>query len=162
MRKELRSRTASIWGTLVERGSQMRAMPLVAVALFTMTILSGCVAFDSGIGEPNMKNREPSAVVVDEVLDLCKSAEEQQMFGGPHPDFVFHFIQMRAAGWDTMDLDTMVAVSGASGLFAFQEGTFFTKYFFRHIDMEKRIEEVTKRLEGEGSIGACRGRKLRS
>ena len=28
--------------------------------------------------------------------------------------------------------------------------------------VEKRIEEVTKRLEGEGSIGACRGRKLRS
>ena len=113
------------------------------VALFLIAVLSGCTSTDSGLGGSSVAKRQTSPVVLDDVLAQCKTAEDLQIFGGLHPDFVFHFIQMRAAGWDTMDLDTMVAVSGASGLFAYQEGTFFPKYYFRDIEMEKKIEEAT-------------------
>ena len=112
-------------------------------ALLVVAALWCCTSIDSAMGENSMAKGQTSTVLLDDVLEQCKTAEDLQVFGGPHPDFVFHFIQMRAAGWQTMDLDTMVAVSGASGLFAFQQGTFFPKYYFRDIGMEKRIEEAT-------------------
>ncbi|MBD3182847.1 hypothetical protein GF312_11190 [Candidatus Poribacteria bacterium] len=54
-----------------------------------------------------------------------------------------HLVQMRAAGWKDVDFDQIAAVSGASALFAYEEGTFMPKYANLHIGMDDRIAEAT-------------------
>ena len=53
-----------------------------------------------------------------------------------------HLVEMQAAGWD-VDFDTLVAVSGASALFAYQHGEFMPKCANLHIGMDKRIADAT-------------------
>jgi len=54
-----------------------------------------------------------------------------------------HLVQMRVAGWEDMDFDTLAAVSGASALFAWQPNTYMPKYANLLIGMDKRIAEAT-------------------
>ena len=42
--------------------------------------------------------------------------DKDKINAAPHSHFWFHLRQMHAAGWKDMDLDTLVAVSGASAL----------------------------------------------
>jgi hypothetical protein len=56
---------------------------------------------------------------------------------------VTHLVEMRAAGWKDVDFDTLVAVSGASALFAYQPGEFMPKYANLTIGMDDRIAKAT-------------------
>jgi len=62
---------------------------------------------------------------------------------GPHELLISHFLQMRAAGFENVDLDDVVVLSGASGLFGFKHGDFMPKYAFLHVGLERRIAEAT-------------------
>ena len=55
----------------------------------------------------------------------------------------FHLVQMRAAGWADMDFDQVAAASGASALFAYQDGDFAPKYANLSIGMDENIAEAT-------------------
>ena len=52
--------------------------------------------------------------------------------GYPYPQpcvyLQMHYVEMHTTGWQTVDFDTLVAVSGASALFAYQPGEFRPKY----------------------------------
>lgn len=54
-----------------------------------------------------------------------------------------HLVQMRASGWTDMDFDQLAAVSGASALFAYEQGEFMPKYANLSIGMDERIVEAT-------------------
>jgi hypothetical protein len=54
-----------------------------------------------------------------------------------------HLVQMRAAGWKDVDFDQIAAVSGASALFAYEQGAFEPKYANLSIGMDGRIAEAT-------------------
>jgi len=53
-----------------------------------------------------------------------------------------HLVEMQTMGWE-IDFDTLVAVSGASALFAYQPKEFMPKYANLHIGMDRRIAEAT-------------------
>ena len=54
-----------------------------------------------------------------------------------------HHVDMQTTGWEAVDFDTLVAVSGASALFAYQPGEFMPKYANLFIGMDRRIAEAT-------------------
>lgn len=60
----------------------------------------------------------------------------------PYVYLSLHLVQMRAAGWD-VDFDQIAAVSGASALFAYQQGEFMPKYAHLYVDPDRRIAEAT-------------------
>ena len=53
-----------------------------------------------------------------------------------------HLVQMRVAGWQA-DFDQVAVVSGASALFAYQQGEFMPKYAHLNVDPDRRIAEAT-------------------
>jgi hypothetical protein len=62
---------------------------------------------------------------------------------GPHSYLLMHFLQMRASGWDDVDLDDVAVLSGASALYAYQHGAFEAKYAYRRNRPDERIAEAT-------------------
>jgi hypothetical protein len=50
---------------------------------------------------------------------------------------------MRAAGFDDVDLDDVVTLGGAGGLFGYRHGDFSPKYAFLHVGFDRRITEAT-------------------
>jgi RNA polymerase sigma-70 factor (ECF subfamily) len=66
-----------------------------------------------------------------------------EVYWQPPVYLMTHLVQMRVAGWEDMDFDTLAAVSGASALFAWQPNTYRPKYADLLIGMDKRIAEAT-------------------
>jgi hypothetical protein len=75
---------------------------------------------------------------------------------GPHTYLIYHCLQMKAAGWD-IDIDEVAAVSGASALFGYEQGSYRPKYAFRRIDPVKRIAEATGFGIGEIHFDSAEG-----
>ena len=75
---------------------------------------------------------------------------------GPHTYLIYHFLQMKAAGWD-IGIDEVVAVSGACALFGYEQGSYMPKYAFRRIDPVKRIKEATGFGIGEIHFDSAEG-----
>jgi hypothetical protein len=61
----------------------------------------------------------------------------------PYVYLSHHLVQMRAAGWQDADFDTIAAVSGASALFGFKPDDFRPKYAHLHIGLDQRIADAT-------------------
>jgi hypothetical protein len=61
----------------------------------------------------------------------------------PYVYLSHRLVEMRAAGWDKVDFETIAAVSGASALFAFQPDAFLPKYAHLQIDLDGPIVDAT-------------------
>jgi len=95
----------------------------------------------------------PTEVFLKETLDLYRNGKawnrvpepEGSARAGQHSYLTFHFLQMRAAGWDEVDLDGVVVLSGASALYGYQHGSFMPKYAFQlpQVEAEDRIAKAT-------------------
>lgn len=54
-----------------------------------------------------------------------------------------HYVEMHTTGWESVDFDTLAAVSGASALFGYKPGEFMPKYANLYIGMDQRIADAT-------------------
>jgi hypothetical protein len=70
-------------------------------------------------------------------------AVRDEVYTQPCVYLSLHLVQMRAAGWEDADFDLLAAVSGASALFAYENGSFMPKYANLSIGMDDRIAEAT-------------------
>jgi len=102
-------------------------------------------------------------VFLDGLVDLYQNPESWyreeglvDMGVGPHTYLIYHSLQMKAAGWET-GIDEVAAVSGASALFGYEQGSYMPKYAFRRIDLEKRIAEATGFGIGEIHFDSAEG-----
>jgi hypothetical protein len=68
---------------------------------------------------------------------------DEKIYPQPSTYLTTHFVCMRVAGFDTVDFDTLTAVSGASALFGYEPGEFMPKYAHLNIGISKRIERAT-------------------
>ncbi len=124
-------------------------MPLLGVLL----LAGGQVSCAPDAAESRPDGQTPVAVprevLLEEVVREWKdpaalNREKDTVVGpGPHSYLLMHLLQMRAAGWNDIDLDEVTALSGASALFAYRHGTFMPKYAFRHVAPDARIAEAT-------------------
>jgi len=108
------------------------------------------------------KNDFPE-VLLDGLVDLYRDPRSWykergllDMGVGPHTYLIYHFLQMKAAGWD-IGIDEVAAVSGACALFGYEQGSYMPKYAFRRIDPVKRIKEATGFGIGEINFDSADG-----
>jgi len=90
-----------------------------------------------------------NAILLTPVVDLFNHPQRwtrtaNQVQGpGPHSDLIMHFLQMRAAGWNDIDLDEIAVISGSSALYAYEPGEFMPKYAYLHNHPADRIAAAT-------------------
>ncbi|MHC4503068.1 MAG: hypothetical protein ACYTFI_07175 [Planctomycetota bacterium] len=110
---------------------------------------SGCRATSGVSAGEGQRMSTYKPVIVQSALDAYNKQfpegwwDKSKVNAGPHAHFWFHLRQMQAAGWKEADLDTIVAVSGASALLGYEEGGFMPKYAFHHVGVHDRIAKAT-------------------
>ena len=68
---------------------------------------------------------------------------DEDVYPQPYCYLTTRLVQMHAAGWREMDIDTLAAVSGASAMFGYQAGEFMPKYAFHHRDPNSLVAQTT-------------------
>lgn len=81
--------------------------------------------------------------VVEEFRTGTVDGVDEWMFAGPNILFYLHCLQAHAAGWREMDLATIVATSGAAGLFGYERGSYMPKYAFHAVNPDDQVAEAT-------------------
>ena len=76
-------------------------------------------------------------------LEVCARGADETLYPQPYCYLTTMLVQMHAAGWKEMDLDTLAAVSGASAMFAYEEGEFGPKYAFHRRNPNGLVAEAT-------------------
>jgi beta-lactamase regulating signal transducer with metallopeptidase domain len=76
-------------------------------------------------------------------IELCVRGADETVYPQPYCYLTTLLVQMHAAGWDDMDLDTLAAVSGASAMFGYQRGEFMPKYAFHNRGPNELVEQAT-------------------
>jgi len=79
---------------------------------------------------------------------LCRGDDHGATVGGekyeqPAVYLVMHMVEMKAAGWQDIDFDTVAVVSGPSALFGYQPDHMAPKYWHLFVDPDRRIAEPT-------------------
>ena len=69
--------------------------------------------------------------------------EPDKVYPQPHVYITTHYVCMRAAGWKDIDFDTLMTVSGAGLLFAYDPKDMMSKYSHIWLGLDKRIAEAT-------------------
>ena len=121
----------------------------MAAAVQMVLLFSGCVTTSDISAGKDQRMSVYSPVVVQSAVDAYNQQfpngwwDKNNVNAGPHAHFWFHLRQMQAAGWKKADLDTIVAVSGASALLGYDEDGFMPKYAFHHVGVHNRIAKAT-------------------
>ena len=129
----------------------MRVKHIAAIVVTVQAILlfSGCRATSDISAGKDQRMSTCKPVVVQNAIDAYNQQfpegwwDKSKVNAGPHAHFWFHLRQMQAAGWKEADLDTIVAVSGASALLGYEEEGFMPKYAFHHVGVHNRIAKAT-------------------
>ena len=94
--------------------------------------------------KPKKKSRE---VLLQSVVEEFKTGTvdgvDEWMFAGPNILFYLYYLQAHAAGWHEMDMATVVATSGAAGLFGYQRGDYLPKYAFHAVGPDLQTARAT-------------------
>jgi hypothetical protein len=99
------------------------------VLILVVAAMAGCAAKERGqiTGMQKVLDSGTTSgagpVLLDKTLALYRNGKawnrEPELKGsapaGPHSYLLFHFLQMRTAGWKDVDLDDVVVLSGAAG-----------------------------------------------
>lgn len=131
----------------------MRMKHIAAVAATVQMILMFTTLGTPAGKESQMETGKP--VVIQSAVDAFnalkfpeafkeekKLVDGKEVFPSPHAHFWFHLVQMQAAGWKDADIDTIVAISGASALLGYEQNSFMPKYAFHHVK-GNHIERAT-------------------
>ncbi|MGD8240676.1 MAG: hypothetical protein PVH68_19145, partial [Armatimonadota bacterium] len=85
-------------------------------------------------------------------IETCVRGADEDIYPQPYCYLTTLLIQMHAAGWKDIDLETLAAVSGASAFFGYERGEFGPKYAFHHRDPNGLVAQATG--YGTGSVRA--------
>jgi len=128
----------------------LKALARIAVSLGAKGVDPDAVGAQAA---PSARSSRRSQVVLKDVVKAFKDAQKvashqdvsrpTKVYPQPSAYLYTHYVCMRAAGWDDVDFDRLAAVSGSSALFAYDPTTLMPKYANLHIDIDRRITEVT-------------------
>lgn len=76
-------------------------------------------------------------------IELCVRGADENVYPQPYCYLTTLLVQMHAAGWEDVDLDTLAAVSGASAMFGYEPGEFMPKYAFHHRNPNELVARAT-------------------
>jgi hypothetical protein len=135
---------------------KMLAKERVAVAAIEKALLAESIdVASSQVAAPAAVKAEPGKEVllktaVEAFNDVIAGAGEghavvagKEVYQQPPVYLTMHVIEMRTAGWNDADYDTLAAVSGASALFGYTPTDFGPKYAHLMVDPDERIAEAT-------------------
>jgi len=76
-------------------------------------------------------------------IEICRRGADEEVYPQPYCYLTTLLVQMRAAGWADMDLDTLAVVSGASAMFGYESGEFTPKYAFHRRRPGELVAQAT-------------------
>jgi hypothetical protein len=76
-------------------------------------------------------------------IELCVRGADENVYPQPYCYLTTLLVQMHAAGWKDMDLDTLAVVSGASAMFGYEPGEFMPKYAFHRRTPNELVARAT-------------------
>ena len=119
-----------------------RELLCAALVLSLVLVLAG----RDNVSAADQDAREP--VLLEDVVAEFKFDwpdnywETMEIQAAPHSMLWFYLYQMHAAGWDE-DINTVVSVAGAGGLYGYERDEFLAKYAFMLVGGSHRIAEAT-------------------
>jgi len=90
-----------------------------------------------------LKDAVEEFILVKTIASHENVKEPQRVYPQPHVYITTHYVCMRSAGWKDVDFDTLMTVSGAGLLFAYDPNRGMPKYAHLWLGLDKRIAEAT-------------------